>query len=153
MKKLKLKDKLLLAAAEKNRIWLAGLMLTFGANIEAKGELGYTALSLASRDGYLSMVKFLISKGANVNTQSYLKRTPMMQAIRGGCHLEVVKYLYSKGARINTADKNEETALMYAARGNYIKLMEYLIVWGADIDAKNKDGCTSIWLVGKLFCV
>ena len=150
---MKLKEKLLLTAAEKNWKWLTSLMLMFGTNIEVRGEFGYTALILASRNGYLSMVKFLISKGANVNAHSDLKRTAMMQAIRGGGHLEVIKYLYSKGANVNAADRNKETPIMYAARGTYTDIAKYLCWAGADINAENNDGYTAVMLAGRLFCV
>ncbi len=59
---------------------------------------GDTALVLASITGHLEVVKYLVSKGANVNTKDTSLKTPLEIAKEKG-HLEVVRVLREAGAR------------------------------------------------------
>jgi len=56
-----------------------------------------TALHVASSEGLLDVVRFLINEGANVNAQDRWGGTPLSDAIRQQ-HEEIVKYLIEKGA-------------------------------------------------------
>ena len=38
---------------------------------------GWTALHVAAREGHLAIVKLLVTKGADVNVQDFLGRTPL----------------------------------------------------------------------------
>ena len=68
---------------------------------------GYTPLICASQNGHLEVVKYLIDKGANIESKDnsnfkYLfwnGYTPLMHASKN-IHLEVVEYLIDKGANI-----------------------------------------------------
>ncbi|MGX2982165.1 ankyrin repeat domain-containing protein [Helicobacter sp. 23-1045] len=40
-------------------------------NVNAKDELGYTALMQASQNGHFEIVKYLVSKDANVNAKKF----------------------------------------------------------------------------------
>ena len=53
----------------------------------------------------INMVKFLVSKGANVNTQDKLGKTPLHFAAEYGS-TDILQYLISKGANVNAMDKH-----------------------------------------------
>ncbi|MGX2983006.1 ankyrin repeat domain-containing protein [Helicobacter sp. 23-1045] len=79
----------------------------------------------------LEIVKYLISKGADVN--AIKKRngyTPLMIAAEGES-LEMIKLLVSKGAVVN-AD------VLYSARYRDIDILQYLISKGASVGATNQ---------------
>ncbi|AID46727.1 ankyrin repeat protein [Pigeonpox virus] len=74
----------------------------------------------ASYMGDVSIVKYLIEKGANVNHRSGIfKRTPIFVALR---NYEITKLLLSKGADINVTDSYGNTAIVLAfSKYMYIK--------------------------------
>jgi ankyrin repeat protein len=75
---------------------------------------GHSALILASRSGYLDVVKALIAGGADVNQISQGDKTsPMLIAAING-HFDLAKYLLDQGANPNAAADNGVTPL-YAA--------------------------------------
>lgn len=119
--------------------------------------------------GYLENVKFLISKGANVNYVDKDGYTALIIASSRG-NLEIVKYLISKGAEIEATDKvntnkveiqdniaieagagkdsyvgkDGKTALMEASRRGHLDVIKYLVSKGANINARNSYGNTPL---------
>ena len=56
--------------------------------------LGRTAIILACMQGYLSVVKYLVSKGADIHEPAGRGMTPMMVAFHRG-HQHIMAYLMS----------------------------------------------------------
>lgn len=52
-----------------------------GADLNAKTSQGFTALTYASRDGFLETVKHLISSGAEVDSQTNFGYTSLMVSL------------------------------------------------------------------------
>lgn len=125
-----------------------------GVNVNAK-YAGGTALMLASTEGHLEIVKYLISKGADINAKSDKGWTALMAASGEKGHLDVVKYLISKGADINARNDDGRTALMNAATysGN-LEIVKALVEGkggllsvfskGVDVNAKDDNGETAL---------
>jgi ankyrin repeat protein len=61
-------------------------------------EYGVTPLWLASKYGYLDVVKYLIENGADIDQPNIHGATPLSGASEYG-HLDVAKYLKKKGAK------------------------------------------------------
>jgi ankyrin repeat protein len=55
---------------------------------------------IASRQGYIDIVKFLVSSGANINQIGQNLYTSLIYASGEG-HLDIVKFLVVNGANIN----------------------------------------------------
>ena len=70
---------------------------------------GATALHRAACAGNLSMVEFLIHRGANINAKDFWGYTPLHEASKGGFD-EVVEFLLDRGAQI-TLTKYKKTPL------------------------------------------
>ena len=68
---------------------------------------------MASANGHLEVVKYLISVGANKEAKNKYGDTPLLIATQKG-NLEVVKYLISVGANKEAKNKYGETPLSYA---------------------------------------
>ena len=64
------------------------------------GKHDPSALNNAAASGDIELVKFLISKGADVNAKGIGDISPLHLAAISG-HIEIVEYLISKGADIN----------------------------------------------------
>ena len=101
---------------------------------------GKTALSFASHQGYLEVVRKLLVSGADVNSKDRCERTPLMYASSGG-HKEIVVMLLKNGAEIDSQTKYDGwTALMYASVGAHIEVIRELLERGADPDIINDNG-------------
>jgi len=85
---------------------VAMLLLSRGARLEEVVPYDENALITASGEGRLEMVKFLVARGANVNTRLWVDqdqgqgewRSALIFA-RKGRHQAVVDFLIASGAR------------------------------------------------------
>ena len=76
------------------------LLITRGANLNAKEKDGWTPLDQAAYGGNKEISELLITNGADVNTKNNLKMTPLHHAAIKG-HKEVVELLILRGANVN----------------------------------------------------
>ena len=105
----------------------------------------------------VSLVKFLISKGANVNFVGDDGRTPLMVAANVD-GVDAARLLLEHGANANATDPDGKTALMIAARtaswedGDicFPEMARVLLSHGARANAADKAGDTSLLLVASL---
>lgn len=107
-------------------------------------ENGLTPLHHASKSGCLDIVKFLLSKGANVKTErGHFKWTPLHYASSND-HLPVVKVLLEKAADINQGDMNGFRPLHLAVDGGHFKVVKFLVEKGAKTTLRTKNGQTPL---------
>lgn len=100
-------------------------------------------LYYAIRSNNLSLVKNLVSKGAEVNqsiniSSDYKKVSPLIIACYIG-NIEIVKFLSSKKININHRDANGCSALTIAAVMKNLQIANLLIDRGADMSVKTND--------------
>lgn len=91
-------------------------------DIHEKDDL---ALRLASKNGHISVVKFLIEKGALINSED--DESLRLAASNG--HFEVVNLLISNGANIHA---KHDQALRFAAANGHLEMVQLLLSNGAD---------------------
>jgi hypothetical protein len=128
---------LLLKAVDRNDVSKVLQFLDEGADIEyfSKSGPGRTALNEAALCGQLEMVKALMERGANLNTQdNAMGYTPIAWACEEG-HLEIAETLIAAGADINAASKKyKRTPLIAAAANGHLDIVKLLIKSGANVD-------------------
>jgi len=100
-------------AAWAERSDTALMLIEKGADIEAKGEDGKTALIAAAGVGLSEVALKLIEKGADIEAKDKNGNTSLIWAVRAGLS-EVVLKLIEKGADIEAKDKDGRTPLMWA---------------------------------------
>ena len=134
-----------------------------------------TALMWASSQNQIEVVKWLISKGANVEAEDEFGGTALFAAVKGGLAVEprlsnadcnvtnvtefihlqgnisIVEYLVVTGhANVEAKDKHGRTALMFASFQGQLTIVQCLISQGrANVDAKDKNGRTALMYASK----
>ncbi|XP_068604142.1 ankyrin repeat and SAM domain-containing protein 6-like [Brachionichthys hirsutus] len=101
--------------------------------VDCTDEEGNTALQFASASGHEKLVRFLLRKGASVDTGNNYGWTPLMQAARFG-HLTVAHILLENGAEINGRNRLCASVLTMAARGGHVHVLKLLLEGGANVD-------------------
>ena len=84
--------------------------LAAGANVNAKGENGWTPLHMAALSGHKEIAELLIAKAANKNAEVGDENTPLHYAAFNG-HKEIVELLIAAGADVNTKGYGGTTPL------------------------------------------
>ncbi len=86
-------------AAYRGHLDLVNILLDHGADINAKDELGFTALARAtSFQNHPEIAKLLIERGAEVNTHDKFGRTPLHGALEYG-NIDSVSLLRKQSAK------------------------------------------------------
>ena len=135
----------LLQAVEDGNIDIVSGMISDGININLQDIRGYTALMIASRNGYDNIVDLLIKSKANINLQNDAGSSALIFASARG-NDKVVDLLLKAGANINLYDKNEQTALILASQMGRYKVVELLVKAGSKIDLQDNKGNTALML-------
>ncbi|RSL67289.1 hypothetical protein CEP53_003094 [Fusarium sp. AF-6] len=119
---------------------------TVKALIEQEVELdtqdsdGHTALSLASGNGHLPIVKLLIGKAqVEPSLRGKAPRPALVEASKYG-NEPVVQFLIEKGAELNACDLEGCTALSRALSNHHPAIVKLLIESGAEHDADDPNG-------------
>ena len=103
--------------------------------MNARAELGLTALHVAAQYGRLDMVRYLVKKGASFSARDNHGGTALHYAAEG--HLDVVRYLVENGADVHARDTIfGSTALHVAAFYGHLAVVKYLVGQGADAHAR-----------------
>ena len=141
---------------------VVALLVTKGADLEAKDNHGDTALLVAAgKIGYgddTATVELLLEKGADVNAKNNRGDTALLvvmeEATRDGpmgfSHglIDVVKLLLNKGADVNAQKRaGRTTPLLLALFAGYHKIAELLLEKGADVHAKNYMGQSALLVI------
>jgi ankyrin repeat protein len=115
------------------------LLKVQGVN-SADNKNGYTPLDLAAFSvHYMPMVKFLIDKGADVNSQSAAGASPLFWAVLRQQRDEV-QYLVDHGANVNIADAYGDTILDMVLHLQYTSMLPILFAKDVDLNAIDQSG-------------
>ena len=124
---------LLWKGVKENVLSYVVVALKRGADIEHEKQIRfyiYNPLSLASTNGHLKVVKYLVKQGANVRTKD---DSALGLASENG-HLEVLKYLVEHGADVRA---NNDLPLRLASENGHLEVLKYLVEHGAIVRSEN----------------
>ncbi|HEY4365475.1 MAG TPA: ankyrin repeat domain-containing protein [Bryobacteraceae bacterium] len=155
----------IMAAARSGKVDAAKALLDAGADINAKETWGeQSALMWAAAQGQADMVKFLASKGANLNDHGKINQwerkiiqeprpkdmnkggfSPLLYAAREGC-IACVQNLLAAGADPDSEDPDRETPLLLALENMHFDTAAVLIKGGADLDKWDLFGRSPVYM-------
>ncbi|KFY04816.1 hypothetical protein O988_00497, partial [Pseudogymnoascus sp. VKM F-3808] len=165
---------LLLAARDGHEAIVKSLLNSDIVNIDSKDSHGRTPLSCfswAAENGHEGVVKLLLDKGAKLETEHGLGRTPLSLAAGNGHeevsyshkletedsrgrtplswaaengHEGVVKLLLDKGAKLETEDSRGLTPLSWAAENGHEGVVKLLLDKGAKLETEDSRGLTPL---------
>ncbi|GMU19161.1 MAG: hypothetical protein AMXMBFR12_03530 [Candidatus Babeliales bacterium] len=131
---------MLLNAAALGNLENAETALAHGAEVNTTNEQHWTSLHMATFHCHENMVRFLLSKGANVNAVNDSGMTPLEWAV--GCdndNEQMVKLLLDKGAEVNIEHESGHTPLLEAISRGKEKVVKLLLDHGANVNAQKKE--------------
>ncbi|VUC26335.1 unnamed protein product [Clonostachys rosea] len=123
------------AALERNVRDTIDMLIKKGADVNARKEHSSSALSEASKNGYISIAELLLDKGADINEQDGWYGSALIAA-SSQRQLEVAIMLVKRGADINSQQRIYGSALIAASEVGSIQIAEMLLDKGADINAQ-----------------
>ncbi|KAK8123662.1 hypothetical protein PG999_003580 [Apiospora kogelbergensis] len=121
-------------AIKRYDVGVATILIDRGADVNAVGRDGWTALDRALVGGYVDIARLLIERGADVNTRGEFDRASITRASAKG-YLDVVRLLVDRGADVNITEKDGSTPLSEASQRGYIDVAQFLVERGADVNA------------------
>jgi ankyrin repeat protein len=155
----------LMAAARSGKVDAAKTLLDAGAYINTKETWGeQSALMWAAAQSQADMVKFLASKGANLNDHGKINQwerkiiqeprpkdmnkggfTPLLYAAREGCSA-CIQNLLAAGADPDSEDPDRETPLLLALENLHFDTAAVLVKGGADLDKWDLFGRSPVYM-------
>lgn len=100
-------------------------------------------LSAACFGGNLRVVRYLLSKGANIEAQNMPGYTPLIIAIEKK-HVDIVEFLLEQGADPNHLTKTQETPLIRACYARNVEIVEMLLAKNVDVNIRPIRGKTAL---------
>ena len=159
-----LKSSALVSATLYDQVKMTEFLIQSGADVNAKGDDGGTALHAAAFLGQYEIAKLLIQNGADVNARNNEGETVIngtmadwettkfiagilqlkldREAVETGRN-QIVELLRKNGVTADFSDPTDNDFWTMAGAGNLQAVKEHLAK-GLDINAKNKDGVTAL---------
>ncbi|XP_068143289.1 protein TANC2 isoform X1 [Drosophila tropicalis] len=134
----------LTAAGRHGCVDVINILLSRGAQINARNRQGFTALWLAVKEGHLSVVEQLLQRGALLDEHlGENRKTPLMIAAEEG-HLELLELLLARGSNLEAQDHEGFTALSWACLRGHLAAAKCLIEQGCNRHHEDHNGRTAL---------
>jgi len=131
-------------AAKIGNLEILDLLITFGADCNARDRRQETPLHLAVYNGYTEIINYLVSeKSADIEAQDIDGGAPLSWAAYENKR-EIAKQLLNLGANIDAYDYEHRSSLHWAAYRGHKEMVEFLLLNQANINAKTIDGETAL---------
>ncbi len=132
----------LFVAVEEGNTKMVGILLDFGAKVNARDDEKRTPLMSLDDDAKPELVNLLISYGAKINAVDKERNSALILSANS-VNATVLQYLLNHGAKLNAQNNDGQTALMNAAEDDNLENVKILLAAGADVNLKNSDGETA----------
>jgi ankyrin repeat protein len=110
--------------------------------LQNPGKDGWSELQVAAREGYYSVVEFILSQRVNPNGPE--RSSPPVQVAANRGHLRIVELLLDRGADVNREDGYGKSALILAAQQGFKSVVELLLARGANVNYPDNEQRTAL---------
>jgi len=126
---------------ERNDLQAMKSALDLGVKVESRNEQNNTGLILASMNGCLEIVKYLLEVGStgHVNLANEDGFTALHWAAKNGSK-DIVACLLENNADINALNKFHQSPIMLAGRYGHCDVVEVLLKHGCELDRRDRNG-------------
>jgi len=124
------------ARAQNLPVEIARMLVDAGADVTVKTEAGVTPLLVACDKGSTDLVKFFVSKGADVTIAGGEFQATGLHAAAANGYTDLAEFLLASGAPVNANDDAGRTPLYYADRCGNTAIAKALKAKGAKGDCK-----------------
>lgn len=114
-----------------------------GADINARDNLGRSALMLAAMNGHVEAVCFALDNKADITAKDNSGMSSLLHSAANG-HVDVVRILLDRRADVNSKDLKGRTALTHAAAHGHTECMRVLLESRADVNMADGEGITPL---------
>jgi ankyrin repeat protein len=130
----------LMTAIDGKNVRMAKILIENGCEMKQQDKDGQTVLHyLASRSGFLDIMKQIISKGASVSVKDNSDRTPLCLSVMNNA-VENADYLLSQGANANDTGPDRKPLVLIAFEKNQLEIFRMLAKKGASINIADSSG-------------
>ncbi|CAD8202867.1 unnamed protein product [Paramecium octaurelia] len=106
--------------------------------INLQNKDGYTPLLMASFKGNIEIMKLLLQIGANSNIKNTTGLSVLHMSVQGD-HVKASLFWINQNIPIDILDYNHQTPLICASFLGSQQMVNFLISWGAKLNAQTKD--------------
>ena len=141
------------SAAEEGDFMVVKFLVKSGCKLNIMNSSGYTALSLACKNGRHDVVKYMISTGRCDKKIRGFAGENLLHAACRSQNLELIQHLVKlEGFDIHhkTNDKKRRTALHLASQFSSIAVVKWLVEQGLDPEERDECGVTPIHVVSNM---
>ena len=144
---------------------LIDLLISRGADINARTRAHKTPLHLSCEYDNVDNVQALLVRGANVNAQDRDGNTPFHTLVTGwlsrwsnsACFEAITRLLFKQGVNVNAQNKDGDTPLHTLVKESprwrdwtvYLTVFQSLIKYGAQVNMQNMAGDTPLHILAK----
>ncbi|KAK3314434.1 ankyrin repeat-containing domain protein [Apodospora peruviana] len=132
------------ASCEDHVAEIVELLISHGADVNAKGGLLGYALNAAAFDSDPAIIDILVENGARKDVKDDFGRTPVHLAANH--NLETFQKVVDIGCDVDVTDVTGRTTLMWAAQPGQVKVVKKILETtpDGDVDVKDQDGWTAL---------
>jgi ankyrin repeat protein len=138
----------IVAAAYRNHLEIADLLIAAGADVNMKDNTLQSAYLISTSDGFTELLKKTLEAGADVHCTDSYNGTGLIRAADRG-HVEIIRELLKTDIRINHINRIGWTALLEAiilgdGGERHTEVVRLLVDAGADVNLPDKDGVSPL---------
>ena len=119
------------------------LLIRHGANVNARGPLGWTAIHYAAGYTFPEIVKYLLKNGAEVNPKNDHKSMPIHLAAQAGC-TSIIELLIEHGASPVAKGFQGMLPIHFAIYSGHMKAAQFLVQNGGNDHSADDTGFTPL---------
>ena len=140
---------------ERDRIYIAQLLLERSADVNVQDRDSATPLHLASYNGRVAIARVLLDGGAAANSKGNQGGTPLHSVAEGRClftnddGIRIAQLLLKRGADVNAQKGGGRTPLHLACHFGKVKMVLTLLNAGANPIASDAQGQSPLHLVSR----